>query len=618
MRFLKTAGVVSAAPDMERDRAKIKNEYKWNLSDIYLNLSDWQADKKKLVEMIPSLAAFSGKLSTANGLHDCLVKYFQLTESYAKLYSYASLLSDEDTRESKPMAMEQELAQIGTNLSSVAAFVEPEILQLTGDQIKTFMQTVPELSTYQHYLNDILRRKAHTNTESEEKIIAMAGLISDNAHSIYNVFSNAEFPYPEITLENGNRTKLDQATFSTLRASTNRNDRSLVFTTFFSRLNEYRRTFGAQLYGQLKKAMFYKSVRRYTSCLQAALDGDNIPEEVYRNHIRNVNRHLPSFHRYLKLRERILKLEQLHYHDLYAPLVAEAETVYSPEEAGQHVTKSLTPLGEEYTRVIRQALNNRWIDMYPNEGKRSGAYSNGSLYDVHPYILMNFKGRYDDVSTLTHELGHTMHSYFSNKHQPFVNSHYSIFVAEVASTFNEALLIDHMLGQIDDPPTQLALLGHYLEGFKGTVFRQTQFAEFELAIHEIAENGEALTGDRFNELYLDLVRKYYGHSEKICLVDDCIQSEWSYIPHFYYNFYVYQYATSFTASAALSENVLAGDLASKERYLELLKAGGSDYPINLLKKAGVDMMTENPMNLAMQKMNRVMDDMEQLLTEIPS
>jgi oligoendopeptidase F len=407
--------------------------------------------------------------------------------------------------------------------------------------------------------------------------------------------------------------KLDQAAFALHKTAPNRDDRRNVFSAYFGTLNEFHRTFGANLYAELKKNMFYQRARKYTSCLEHALDSNNIPSAVYKGLIENVNANLATFHRYLTLRKRMLGVDELHYYDLYAPLVKDLDLHYTIEEAHNHVLASLAPLGDEYMAVARRCFTERWVDVFPTNGKRSGAYSNGAVYDVHPYILLNYNGKYDDVSTLTHELGHTMHSHFSNNHQPYPTSHYSIFVAEVASTFNEALLLDYMLKTVKDDAVRLTLLGNYLDGIRGTVFRQVQFSEFELAIHERAEKGEALTGESFSDLYDAIVKRYYGHDQGICIVDDEIKVEWAHIPHFYYTFYVYQYATSFTASAALSEQVLAGDKDATKRYLQLLSAGGSDYPIALLKKAGVDMTTSLPFELTMQKMNRVMDEMEAIV-----
>jgi len=481
--------------------------------------------------------------------------------------------------------------------------------------IESFIAKEPKLKIYRHTLDEIVRRKAHAGTEGEEKIIADAGLMSDAASSVYTIFSNADFPFAVIPHHDGAPITMDKAAFNLYRAVPNRAFRKNVFDSYFGRLDEYRRTFGTQLYAQVKRDMFYMKARKYNSCLESALDGSNIPVDVYTNLVKNVNDNLTTFHRYLNLRRRLIGVDELHYYDLYVPMVSVVDKKYSVEEAQQHILQALAPFGSSYTSVVEKAFNERWIDVYPNTGKVAGAYSNGDAYDVHPYILLNYNGMYDDVSTLAHELGHTMHSYLANTTQPYPNAGYSIFVAEVASTFNEALLMNQMLKTVTDADVRLNLLGNYLDGIKGTLFRQVQFAEFELAIHKKAEGGESLTGESLDALYLDIVRKYYGHAKGVCIVDDEIKAEWANIPHFYYNFYVFQYATSLTASSALSEAVIAGDTKAKDRFLDLLAAGGSDYPIALLKKAGVDMTSSQPFELMMKKMNRVMDEMEKILVE---
>jgi oligoendopeptidase F len=359
--------------------------------------------------------------------------------------------------------------------------------------------------------------------------------------------------------------------------------------------------------------VFYAKARNYDSDLEARLDGPNIPVTVYSRLVDGVNKNLASFHRYLKLRKRMMGLSDLHYYDLYAPLVPAVDTKYSVDQSVQNILAALAPLGPDYAAGAKHALTERWIDMYPTEGKASGAYSNGGAYDVHPYMLLNYNGRYEDMGTLAHELGHTMQSYFSNKMQPYPLSQYPIFVAEVASTFNEALLNHYMLKQTKDDAVRLSLLGSYLEGIKGTVFRQTQFADFEQRMHQMVEKGQPLTGDALSSLYMEIVKKYYGHDQGVCMVDDYVANEWAFIPHFYNSFYVFQYATSFTASSALSEKVLAGEPGAKERYLKFISAGQSEYPIELLKAAGVDMTTDEPLELTVKQMNRVMDEMEKLL-----
>jgi oligoendopeptidase F len=623
-------GLLLAARDplaaQERDRSKIADKYKWNLADIYSSDAAWREAKKRIAASeaapegsmsIGALAKYKGKLSASTQqLLGCLDLVTNLNKELQRLYAYASLSLDQDTRVQSYLGMKQEMNQLSSAFGAQASFIEPEILKMDPDKVRAFIQREKKLEIYRHYLEDILRRKAHTGTEGEEKIIADAGLMSDSASSIHSIFSNADFPYPEVTLSDGRTVKLDSSGFSLHRTSVNREDREKVFSAFMGRLNDYRRTYGTQLNAQINRDLFYKNARRYTSSLESALDSNNIPTAVYHNLIENVNKNLNTFHRYLRLRQRILGVDQLHYYDLYAPLLANVDLSYPYEESQKHILAALKPLGDDYVATIRKAFDHRWIDVFPTESKRSGAYSNGSAYDVHPYILLNYNGKYDDMSTAAHELGHTMHSYLSNKNQPFATSDYPIFVAEVASTFNEALLIDYMLQQIKEDDVRLSLLGSYLEGIKGTVFRQTQFAEFELRIHAMAEKGEPLTGDVLNKTYEEIVRKYYGHDQKVCIVDDAIKAEWMFIPHFYYNFYVYQYATAFTASAALSERTLAGDRQSTQKYLRFLSSGGSDYPIDLLKKAGVDMTTSEPFDLTMKKMNRVMDEMEKLLDKV--
>ncbi len=601
----------------ERDRSKIPDQYKWNLTEIYSTDDAWQKAQEELKAQIPSIEQFRGTLSQSpQQLFKCLDLLSTLNKTFSRLYSYASMSSDQDTRVSKYQAMKQEMSQLGSTFSAAASFIEPEILKMNKATIDDFVKKEKGLEIYRHYLDDILRRQAHTGTEGEEKIIADASLMADAPDNIYGIFSNADFPYPEVTLSDGKTVKLDAAGFALYRAVPNRDDRKKVFDAFFGALERYRATFGSSLSAEVKKDMFYMKARKYNSCLESALDANNIPVQVYYSLVDGVNKNLPTFHRYLELRKRILGVDTLHYYDLYAPLVKGVDLKYSVDEAEKNILAALAPLGKDYVNVIQEAFKDRWIDMYPNDGKRSGAYSNGSVYDVHPYMLINYNGEYNDVSTVAHELGHTMQSYLSNKTQPYPTADYPIFVAEVASTFNEALLIDYMLKNIKDDKVRLSLLGNYLEGIKGTLFRQTQFAEFELRIHEMAEKGQALTGDALDKLYDEIVKKYYGSDQGICIVDDAVKAEWAYIPHFYYNFYVYQYATSFTASTALSEKVMAGDKAETKRYLEFLSAGGSDYPINLLKKAGVDMTTTQPFDLTMQKMNRIMDEMEKILDKM--
>jgi oligoendopeptidase F len=598
----------------QRDRSKVDDKYKWDLTHIYPTDDAWQKAKEKLSAETPKLREFKGKLGgSASTLADALELASTLSKELSRTYVYASMSSDTDTRVAKYQGMQQEMVQLGAALAAEAAYIEPEILKVPKETVQRFIESEPRLKPYKLYLDDIQRRAAHTLGDNEERLLASAGVMASGPSTTYGIFSDADFPYPSVTLSDGKSVRLDSSGYSLYRAVPNRDDRKKVMSEFFGALGKFRGTFGTTLNGQVQTDIFYARARKYNNGLEAALDGPNVPTSVYTRLVEGVNRHLPTFHRYLGLRQRMMKLQDLHYYDLYAPLVSSVDLNYSIEEAQGIVMESLRPLGPEYAAAAGRTFTERWTDWHPTEGKRAGAYSNGGAYDVHPYMLLNYNGKYTDMSTVTHELGHTMHSFFSNKTQPFPTASYPIFVAEVASTFNEALLIDHMLKTIKDDAARLSLLGNYLEGIKSTVYRQTQFAEFELRMHEMAEKGQPLTGEVLDTLYADITKKYYGHDKNVCIVDDYIAHEWAFIPHFYRNFYVFQYATSFTAAEALAEKVIAGDQAATKRFLTFLSSGGSKYPIDLLKDAGVDMTTDEPLELTIKKMNRVMDQMEKLL-----
>jgi oligoendopeptidase F len=616
MALVLSACVAIAVSAQERDRSKIPDSLKWNLADIYASDTAWRGAKEAFAAELPTLGRFKGRLTaTAGSLADGLDRLFALDKELSRLFVYASMEADQDTRDSQREGMRQEMTQLAATFGAQAAYIEPEVLKGGKATVERFLASEPRLKVYRVYLEDILRREAHTLTDSEEKLLADAGPLAQGPSGTYNILSNADFPYPSVTLSDGRSVKLDQAAFNDLRALPNRSDREKVMAAFFGALGGFSRTFGTTMNAEVQKVAFYTKARKYDSSLSQALDGPNIPASVYTRLIDGVNKNLPVFHRYLKLRQKMMGLDQLHYYDLYAPLVSSVKLEYTPQEAQTLVLGAVAPLGSEYASVIQRAFRDRWIDLLPNDGKRSGAYSNGGAYDVHPYMLINFNGKYNDVSTLAHELGHTMQSYFSNKTQPYPMASYPIFVAEVASTFNESLLNDFMLKEIKDDAARLSLLGSYLENIKGTVFRQTQFAEFELRMHEMSQKGEPLTGASLAKLYMDITKRYYGHDQKICIVDDYVAHEWSFIPHFYRDFYVFQYATSFTASEALAAKVKSGDADATRRYLAFLNAGGSKYPIDLLKDAGVDMTTDEPLDLTVRQMNRVMDEMERLLAK---
>ena len=610
-----TAEMTTLTAGQDRDRSTIDDRYKWNLADLYADLAVWRAAKDAVTSELPRLRTYQGQLgSSAQRLADALEDASRLEKAVGRLAVYAGTLADQDTRESGPQGMQQEMQQLMADFKAQTSYIEPELLHVGLDTLEPFIRTEPRLRAYAFYLHDIARRARHTLSDIEEKILADAMPVASSGHNIYNILANADFPYPTITLSDGRTARVDASGYAELRTLPNRDDREKAMSTFFTSLGSFSRTFGTMMNANVQRVAFYARTRKYASHLEAALDGPNIPVSVYMRLIDGINRWLPSFHRYLRLRRTMMKLaDPLRYHDLYAPLVAEVALTFTPEEAQREILGAMRPLGADYCGVVERSFNQRWIDFFPTAGKRSGAYSEGGAYDVHPYMLLNYLGQYNDVSTLAHELGHTMHSYYSNTVQPYALANYPTFVAEVASTFNEALLIDRLLRETTDPAARLSLLGSFLENVKATVFRQTQFAEFELKMHQLAERGEPITGEALATIYLDITRRYYGNTEDTCIVDDYVRHEWSYIPHFYIGFYVFQYATSFTAAEALSEKVLAGDEDARTRYLTFLGSGTSKYPIELLKDAGVDMTTDEPLDFTMRKMNRVMDEIEEML-----
>lgn len=597
-----------------QERAEIPTAHQWRLEDLYPSDAAWRQAKNDVAGRLDEIVQYKGKLTESpSALLACLTLHSEFSKSFGRLHSYAHMKSDQDTRDATYLAMKQETEQLITEYNTRASFIEPELVALEPAAVEKFIEAESGLKVYRMYLMDVLRAKPHTLSQQEEKILARTGQMADGPGSVYTVFSNAEMPYPEITLSDGTTATLNKSGFALHRASSNREDREAVFQTFWTAIDKFRQTFGVQLYSHLQTHIFYTRSRNYESSLHRALDRNNIPVEVYHSLIRNVRNNLDTFHRYLRLRQRMLGVDAMKYSDLYAPVVKGLDLKYTFDQGRDLYLDSLGPLGPEYRKAAQTAFEQRWIDVYPTPGKRSGAYSNGSAYDVHPYILLNFNGRYDDVSTMAHEMGHALHSYYANRTQPFPLADYSTFVAEVASTFNEALLIQKMLHEIQDDDARLSLLMNYLDGIKGTVFRQTQFAEFELRMHEMAERGEPLTGDAFTKLYGEILKEYYGHDKGVCRIDDLYAVEWAYIPHFYYNFYVYQYSTSFTAATALAEEVRSGDEGAAQRYLKFISAGGSDYPIAILKEAGIDMTTAGPFEKTMAVMNRTMDEIEAIL-----
>lgn len=616
-RRLAVLALVLVAPALAAERSAIPQKYTWNLADIYPSQAAWTQAKAELARRIPRLGEHRGHLGdSSEALYRALSDFFGLDREASRLYAYASMLSDQDTREATPREMRQSAEQLGVDFAVASAWIQPELLSLDASKLRALVAQDKRLAEYRFYLEDTLRWKPHTLGAAEEQLLAETGSVTSSGRSIYGVLKDSDLPYPTIKLSTAQEVRLDSAAFTLYRASRVREDRDKVFAAFFGEFKDFRGTMGSTLYAHVQSHVFEKKVRKFDSALAAALFRNNIPTEIYTQLIADVHRSLPVLHRYLKLRQKMMGLDSLRYQDLYAPLVEKVDLSFNPEEARALVLEAVAPLGKPYVETLKKGFESRWTDYLPSPGKAPGAYSNG-VYGVHPFQLLNFNGKYEDLTTLAHESGHSMHTYFSNANQPYVTSGYSIFVAEVASTLNENLLVHFMLGRARDDATRLSLLGTHLDGLRTVLFRQTLFAEFELKAHEMVERGETLSGENLTALYLKLVRDYYGHEQGVCRVDDVMGYEWEYIPHFYADFYVYQYATSLVASSSLAKAIRAEasgtSTRARDAYLQLLKSGGSDYPVELLKKAGVDMTTSVPFQAAIAEMTSTMDEMEKIL-----
>lgn len=593
-----------------RERKDIDAKYKWDLSSLYANDEAWEKDFEKAKELAKKVKEYQGKLATnSKTLLEALTLNSQLSRVTENIYTYAKMRQDEDTRNSTYQALTDRAKGLLVEVEESQSFIVPELLMVEEEEIKRFIEETKELEVYSHYLDDILRRKAHTLSPREEAILAQTGDIATASENTFGMLNNADIKFPTIKDENNQDVEITHGTFIPLMENKDRRVRQEAFKGLYSTYYNFKNTFASTLSGNVKKNIFYSKLRNYNSALEASLDRNNIPTEVYHNLIKTVGDNLSSLHKYVSLRKKALGLDELHMYDLYTPIVKDVDMKIPYEEGQQIVLKALESLGDEYVNIVSEGLNSRWIDVYENRGKRSGAYSWGT-YDSNPFILLNYQDTLDNVFTLAHELGHSLHSYYSKKNQPYIYGGYSIFLAEVASTTNEALLMDYMLKNVKTKEEELYLLNHYLEQFRGTVYRQTMFAEFELAIHEHVEKGGSLTADWLCDTYKALNVKYYGTD---IVVDDEIAIEWARIPHFYYNFYVFQYATGFSAATALSQKILDEGEPAIEKYIGFLKSGSSDYPINVLKKAGVDMTTPEPIEKALKLFGELVDKMEKLI-----
>lgn len=587
----------------------------WDLTDLFANDAAFRASLTEFrATHLPGVDRLRGRLLESPAiLADALEADSSASEQLRLLHCYASLRADQDVRVSSCQAMREEVGLAAVELAGRTAFLRPEILAADPRRIEEFLAVEPRLAPHAFFLRDLARQRDHVLSPAEEHVIAETGLLRGNASALYGILTDDELPRPELTLSSGETVRLTTVAFQRHRTMGSRADRLALFPAYFSAYAAFGHLFGRNLYTVLKDHLFEARVRHFPGCLAAALHPDNVPVPVYRKLIEEVHRRLPTLHRYFGLRAGALGVERLEYPDLYGPLAGGPPRRYSVDEARRLVVDALAPLGTEYRAALEQALAFRWLDWHPGPGKRSGAYATGWAYRVHPYVLLNFNGDRESVLTTAHELGHALHSWFSNRSQPFPTADYSIFVAEVASTFSEALVVSRMLEEAGSRTERLALLGSYLDGIRATLFRQTMFAEFELEIHERTERGEVLTAEELSALYLRLLRFYHGHDAGVVHIADDYAVEWAAIPHLYYGFYVYQYATGLVAAAALARGVLEEAPQARERYLEFLRSGGSDHPLALLRRAGVDLARAEPYADAFAMVESRLDLLEQNL-----
>ena len=590
-------------------RADVPEKDKWAIQDLFATDDDWRAALAKAKEFIPRITAFRGRLAESGA---ALLSFFRLDDeislAFDALVHYAQRRSDEDTRVAAYQEMVSQVTRFAVEIQSAAAFETPELLAISDEDMNRLYAEAPELELYRLNIDRIRRRREHVLSDKEEAILAAAGEMAASPDDIYSMLNDADLKFPDAVDKDGNKHPVTHGTFIPLMQSYDRVLRKSAFDSLYSVYGQFRNTSAATLSAQLKQLLFFANVRKYPSTLDAALDGNEVPTEIYRNLIDAVHRSFAPMYRYVALRKKLLGVDELHMYDLYVPVVDGVEMKFTFEEAKEIALKALAPLGEDYLNLLREGFANGWIDVYENEGKRSGAYSAGAR--VHPYVLLNFKGTLDDVFTLVHEMGHSIHSYLSNKTQPTAYQDYVIFVAEVASTCNEALLMEYLLSVTTDKKERAYLINHFLEQFRGTLYRQTMFAEFELAANEMTQRGEGTTAEALCAMYEKLNEQYFGPEMN---VDEEISLEWARIPHFYYDYYVYQYATGYAAAIALSRRILRKGEAAVKDYLGFLSGGCSADPITLLRGAGVDMASPKPVEDATKLFDEMISEMEGIL-----
>lgn len=594
----------------QRTRAEIPSQYKWDLTELYATVEDWEGAIREVEELIPRLKAYQGRLSaSAQNLLEALRLSDEISQRTRRIVAYARLNMDTDTTNQTFQGLDGRATELATRVGTAASFMRPEILAIADDTLEGFLTENDELKVYDHALKELRRQKDHVLSTEVESILSQVSEVAQAPQTVFTMVNNADIKFPTVKDEDGEEVELTHARYSRLIKSKNREVRKAAFKALYSTYKKQQNTIAALLNASVKKDVFYARVRKYNSALEYSLDNYNIPVSVYDNLTETVRKNLHLMHRYVSLRKKALGVDELHMYDVYTPLVQDVDFHIPFEEAKRLVVEGLAPLGPDYVRQLQEGMDNRWLDVYESAGKRSGAYSYG-IFGHHPYVLLNHQDNLDSAFTLAHEMGHAMHSHYSTTTQPYVYAGYTIFLAEVASTVNESLLMNHLLNTTENKAKRLYLINHYLDEFRGTVFRQTMFAEFERWTHETVEKGTTLTSALMNDFYRQLNEDYHGPD---MIIDPEIHLEWARIPHFYRAFYVYQYATGFSAATALSQQILNEGQPAVDRYLEFLSSGSSDYSLNLLKKAGVDMTKPDPIQAGMDLFAKLLDEMEQLL-----
>ena len=597
---------------MVLQRNEIDEKDTWDLSTIFETDQKWEEELTLLTEDTKQAASLEGHLlDSAESLLNITERYLDLSRRLEKLYVYAHMKNDQDTRVAKYQEYYAKAMTLYSQLDQAFSFYEPEFMAITEEQYQNFLAEEPKLQPYKHFFDKLLQNKDHVLSQREEELLAGAGEIFGAASETFAILDNADIVFPFVKDEDGNEVQLSHGVYMRLVESKNREVRRRAYEALYSTYEQYQHTYAKTLQTNVKVQNYRAKVRNYKSAREAALAANFVPESVYDNLVSTVRKHLPLLHRYLALRSKILGIPDLKMYDVYTPL-SSVEYSFTYEEALKKAEEALAVLGEDYLSRVKRAFSERWIDVYENQGKRSGAYSGGS-YDTNAFMLLNWQDNLDNLFTLVHETGHSMHSSYTRETQPYVYGDYSIFLAEIASTTNENILTEKLLQEVQDDATRFAILNNFLDGFRGTVFRQTQFAEFEHAIHQADQNGEVLTSEFLNNLYADLNQEYYGLSKED---NPQIQYEWARIPHFYYNYYVYQYSTGFAAASALAEKIVHGSQEDRDRYIKYLKAGKSDYPLNIMRKAGVDMEKEDYLNDAFAVFERRLDEFEALVEKL--